>query len=220
MCAVAVELAGALHVDVVAIEKFSVIKTLQAVEDANVVILVLDATQEIADQDANIAGFITEAGRALVVAINKWDAADAEARQRIRREYERKLGFLGFARMHTISAASARGISGLMRSVDAAFAAAMTRLSTPKLTRVLQDATEKQAPPRRGYRRPKLRYAHQGGVNPPLIVIHGNSLQEVSDDYRRYLERVFMEAFRLRGTPVRVVFKKGKNPYAERSRGR
>ena len=203
-----------------AVEKFSVIKTLQAIEDANVVILVLDATQEIADQDANIAGFITEAGRALVVAINKWDAADAEGRERIKREYERKLGFLGFARMHTISAAAPSGIAGLMRSVDAAFLAAMTRLSTPKLTRVLQHATEKQAPPRRGYRRPKLRYAHQGGVNPPLIVIHGNSLQDISEDYRRYLERVFMEAFSLRGTPIRVIFKKGKNPYAERSRGR
>ena len=203
-----------------AIEKFSVIKTLQAVEDANVVILVLDATQEIADQDANIAGFITEAGRALVVAINKWDAADAEGRERIKREYDRKLGFLGFAKVHMISAAAPSGIGGLMRSVDAAFAAAMSHLSTPKLTRVLQQATEKQAPPRRGYRRPKLRYAHQGGVNPPLIVIHGNSLQDVSDDYRRYLERVFMEAFRLRGTPIRVVFKKGKNPYAERHRGR
>jgi GTP-binding protein len=203
-----------------AIEKFSVIKTLQAVEDANVVILVLDATQEIADQDASIAGFITEAGRALVVAINKWDAADSESRQRIRREYDRKLGFLGFAKVHMISAAAPSGIGGLMRSVDAAFAAAMSRLSTPKLTRILQQATEKQAPPRRGYRRPKLRYAHQGGVNPPLIVIHGNSLQDVSDDYRRYLERVFMEAFRLRGTPIRVIFKQGKNPYADRARGR
>jgi GTP-binding protein len=203
-----------------AIEKFSVIKTLQAVEDANVVILVLDATQEIADQDANIAGFITEAGRALVVAINKWDAADAEARERIKREYARKLGFLGFAKVHMISAAAPSGIGGLMRSVDAAFAAAMSRLSTPRLTRILQEAIEKQAPPRRGYRRPKLRYAHQGGVNPPLIVIHGNSLQDVSEDYRRYLERVFMEAFRLRGTPIRVVFKQGKNPYAERARGR
>jgi len=201
-------------------EKFSVIKTLQAVEDANVVILVLDATQEIADQDANIAGFILEAGRALVVAINKWDAVDSEGRDRIRREYDRKLGFLAFAKVHMISAVAPSGISALMRSVDAAFAAAMSRLPTPKLTRVLQEATEKQAPPRRGYRRPKLRYAHQGGVNPPLIVIHGNSLQDVSDDYRRYLERVFMEAFGLRGTPIRVIFKKGKNPYAARARGR
>jgi GTP-binding protein len=203
-----------------AVEKYSVIKTLQAIEDANVVILVLDATKEIADQDANIASFIVEAGRALVVAINKWDAADAHGRERIKREYERKLGFLGFARVHTISAAAPSGLGGLMRSVDAAFTAAMSRLPTPKLTRILQDATDKQAPPRRGYRRPKLRYAHQGGVNPPLIIVHGNSLQDVSEDYRRYLERAFMQAFRLRGTPVRVIFKTGRNPFAAGRRGR
>ncbi len=202
------------------VEKYSVVKTLQAIENANVVILVLDATQEIADQDANIAGFIVEAGRALVVAINKWDAVDADGRERIKREYQRKLGFLAFARVHMVSAAAPSGLGALMRSVDAALTAAMSRLPTPKLTRVLQAATEKQAPPRRGYRRPKLRYAHQGGVNPPLIVVHGNSLQDVSDDYRRYLERAFMEAFQLRGTPVRVIFKKGRNPYAADRRGR
>ncbi|HUU74228.1 MAG TPA: ribosome biogenesis GTPase Der [Burkholderiales bacterium] len=198
------------------VEKFSVVKTLQAIEDANVVILVLDATQEVADQDANIAGFILEAGRALVVAINKWDAVDADERERIRREYGRKLGFLDFAVERKISAASGAGVDGLMRAVDGAFKAAMSRLPTPKLTRILEDATRKQAPPRRGYHRPKLRYAHQGGVNPPLIVIHGNSLENISEDYRRYLERAFMQAFQLRGTPVRVIFKQGSNPYAER----
>jgi GTP-binding protein len=203
-----------------AAEKYSVVKTLQAIEDANVAVLVLDATQEVADQDASIAGFILEAGRALVVAINKWDAVDAQGRERIRREYERKLGFLDFAAVRTISAASGAGIDGLMRAVDAAFKAAMSRLPTPKLTRVLEEATQKQAPARRGYRRPKLRYAHQGGVNPPLIVIHGNSLEDISEDYRRYLERAFMQAFQLRGTPVRVVFKQGTNPYADRKRGR
>jgi len=203
-----------------AVEKFSVVKTLKAIEDANVVVLVLDATQEVADQDANIAGFILEAGRALVVAINKWDAVDTAGREQIKREYDRKLGFLGFARVHTISAASGTGVEALIRSADAAFAAALSRLSTPKLTRVLEEATRRQAPPRRGYRRPKLRYAHQGGVNPPLIVVHGNSLEGISDDYRRYLERTFMEAFKLQGTPVRVVFKQGKNPYAGRVRGR
>jgi GTP-binding protein len=202
------------------VEKFSVVKTLQAIEDANVVILVLDATQEVADQDASIAGFILEAGRALVVAINKWDAADAHGRERIKREFERKLGFLAFARLHTISAAAPSGIGSLLRSVDAAFAAAMSRLPTPKLTRVLEEATRRQAPPRRGYRRPKLRYAHQGGVNPPLIVIHGNTLEAISDDYRRYLEHTFMEAFKLRGTPVRVIFRQGANPYADRARRR
>ncbi len=203
-----------------AVEKYSVVKTLRAIEHANVAILVLDATQEVADQDASIAGFILEAGRALVVAINKWDAVDAQGRERILREYERKLGFLDFAAVRRISAASGTGVNGLLRAVDAAFKAAMSRLPTPKLTRVLEDATQKQAPPRRGYRRPKLRYAHQGGVNPPLIVIHGNSLEDISEDYRRYLERAFMQAFQLRGTPVRVVFKQGPNPYADRKGGR
>ncbi len=202
------------------VEKYSVVKTLRAIEDANVVVLLLDATREIADQDASIASFILEAGRALVVAINKWDAADAYGRDRIKQEYQRKLGFLGFARLHMISAAAPSGLGGLMRSVDAALSAAMSRLPTPKLTRVLQEATEKQAPPRRGYRRPKLRYAHQGGVNPPIIVVHGNSLQDLSADYRRYLERAFMQAFRLRGTPVKVVFKTGRNPFADGARRR
>ncbi len=202
------------------VEKYSVVKTLRAIEDANVVVLLLDATREIADQDASIASFILEAGRALVVAINKWDAADAYGRDRIKQEYQRKLGFLGFARLHMISAAAPSGLGGLMRSVDAALSAAMSRLPTPKLTRVLQEATEKQAPPRRGYRRPKLRYAHQGGVNPPIIVVHGNSLQDLSADYRRYLERAFMQAFRLRGTPVKVVFKTGRNPFADGARTR
>ncbi len=201
------------------VEKFSVVKTLQAIEDANVVILVLDATQEIADQDANIASFIVDAGRALVVAINKWDAIGADGRERIKREYQRRLGFLAFAQLHMVSAALPRGLGALMRSVDGAFGAAMTRLPTPKLTRVLREATDKQAPPRRGYRRPKLRYAHQGGVNPPLIVVHGNSVQDVSDDYRRYLERTFMQAFSLHGTPVRVIFKKGANRFATGRRG-
>ncbi len=202
------------------VEKYSVVKTLRAIEDANVVVLLLDATREIADQDASIASFILEAGRALVVAINKWDAADAYGRDRIKQEYQRKLGFLGFARLHMISAAAPSGLGGLMRSVDAALSAAMSRLPTPKLTRVLQEATEKQAPPRRGYRRPKLRYAHQGGVNPPIIVVHGNSLQDLSADYRRYLERAFMQAFRLRGTPVKVVFKTGRNPFVDGARRR
>lgn len=201
------------------IEKFSVIKTLQAVEDANVVVLVLDASQEIADQDSNIAGFILEAGRALVVAINKWDMAATIDRDRIKREYARKLAFLDFAKLHYLSAASGTGVNALMRSIDGAFSAAMANLPTPKLTRVLQSAIEKQTPPRAGYRRPKLRYAHQGGMNPPLIVVHGTSLDDISDQYRRYLERMFMEAFNLRGTPIKVIFKQGKNPYEDRKVG-
>jgi GTP-binding protein len=197
-----------------AVEKFSVLKTLQAIEDANVVILVLDVTQEVAEQDAHIAGFILEAGRALVVALNKWDCADTQARDRARRDYGRKLGFLDFAAVHPVSARAGSGLPALMRSVDAAYAAAMAKLPTPKLTRVLQAATQKQAPARAGLVRPKLRYAHQGGTNPPLIIVHGNALDRVSDSYRRYLERAFSDAFALKGTPLKVVFKQGRNPYA------
>ncbi len=199
-----------------AVEKFSVIKTLQAVEDANVVVLVLDARHEITDQDAHIAGFITDAGRALVVAVNKWDGLDDEARDRVKREYTRKLGFLGFARSHHISALKGSGLASILKSIDSAYAAAMAKLPTPRLTRVLIDAVGKQQPPRAGLVRPKMRYAHQGGSNPPLIVIHGNALDQIPDSYKRYLERCFVEAFDLVGTPLRVQFKRGRNPYAER----
>ncbi len=199
-------------------EKFSVIKTLQAVEDANVVVLVLDVTQDISDQDAHLAGFALEAGRALVVAINKWDAADEEAREKARRDYDRKLNFLDFAPVHPISARAGTGVPALLKSVDAAYASAMAKLSTPRLTRVLQAAVQKQSPPRAGASRPKLRYAHQGGMNPPLILIHGNGLDQIPDSYRRYLERSFISAFKLRGTPVKVFFKQGPNPYANRKK--
>jgi GTP-binding protein len=201
-----------------AVEKFSVIKTLQAIEDANVVILMLDARNEISDQDAHIAGFIREAGRALVLAVNKWDGLDDYERQTIKTEVARKLAFvLDFAQMHYISALHGSGLKGLLPSVDAAYAAAMADLSTPKLTRTLIAAVEKQPPPRAGVSRPKLRYAHQGGSNPPLIVIHGNALDQVSHSYQRYLENTFREAFQLRGTPLRVEFRTGRNPYANRT---
>lgn len=199
-----------------AVEKFSVIKTLQAVEDANVAILLLDASQEISDQDAHIAGFVVEAGRALVVAVNKWDDTDDYRRERVKSDLARKLNFLAFARTHYISALKGEGINALLNSVDAAYAAAMAKLPTPKLTRVLQAAVAKQSPPRHGIFRPKLRYAHQGGSNPPVIVVHGNALDHVPDSYRRYLERTFMESFRLQGTPLRIQFKTARNPYAER----
>lgn len=199
-----------------AVEKFSVLKTLQSIEDANVVILVLDARDDVTDQDAHLAGFILEAGRALVVAINKWDGLPEDVRERVKRDYARKLNFLGFAKVHRISALRGAGVGAVFQSVDAAYAAAMARLPTPRLTRVLHDAVAKQAPPRAGFSRPKLRYAHQGGSNPPLIVIHGNALSHVPDSYRRYLERTFVEYFSLQGTPLRVEFKQGRNPYAER----
>ena len=197
------------------VEKFSVIKTLQAIEDAHVVVLLLDATSGITEQDAHLAGHILEAGRALTVAINKWDAADAEARAIIKRDFERKLAFLEFAERHFISARDGRNVDGVLRSVDAAYAAAMSRLPTPRLTRTLQLAVEKQQPPRSGTVRPKMRYAHQGGVNPPLVIVHGSALSKVPDAYRRYLEHFFSTAFKLRGTPLRIEFKTGVNPYAD-----
>jgi GTP-binding protein len=198
-----------------AIEKFSVIKTLQAIEASNVVLLMIDAQQEVSDQDAHIAGFILETGRALVVAINKWDGLDSEQRERIQREFDRKLRFLSFARQHTISALRGQGVNAVLKSVNLAHAAAFTKLSTPRLTRELQAAVEQQPPPRRGIFRPKMRYAHQGGQNPPLIIVHGNALDAISDSYRRYLEGRFRDAFELAGTPLRIEFKSSFNPYAD-----
>ncbi len=200
-----------------AVEKFSVIKTLQAVEQANVVVLVLDAAQDISDQDAHIAGFVLETGRALVVAINKWDAVDDYRRERVRLDIDRKLAFLSFARFLPVSALRAEGIPALLKAVDAAYAAATANLSTPQLTRAMQAAVARQAPPRTGASRPKLRYAHQGGMNPPIIVIHGTALDDMPKSYTRYLERCFMEAFKLQGTPLRIQYRSSHNPFAPRS---
>ncbi|MDA0877037.1 MAG: 50S ribosome-binding GTPase, partial [Proteobacteria bacterium] len=197
------------------IEKFSVIKTLQAVESSNVVILVLDAQQDISDQDAQIASFITEAGRALVVAVNKWDGIDFAAREEAKRLLGRKLPFLYWAKTHFISARRGQGLDALMRSVLHAYEAATRKLSTPRLTRVLRDAVERQQPARRSGQRPKLRYAHQGGQNPPIVVVHGTSLDNVTDSYRRYLEGQFRNVFALDGTPLRIEWKNARNPYVE-----
>jgi GTP-binding protein len=198
-----------------AVEKFSVIKTLQAIEDANVVVLLLDAAAGITEQDAHLAGFILEAGRALVLGINKWDSVPESGREDVKRDIDRKLGFLAFAHQHFISAREGKGIKALMGSVNAAYAAAMAKLPTPKLTRALMAAVERQQPPRAGMGRPKLRYAHQGGRNPPLIIIHGTALGSLPASYRRYLEHFFTDAFKLRGTPLRIQFKTGGNPYAD-----
>ena len=197
------------------VEKFSVIKTLQAIEDAHVVILLVDAVTGITEQDAHLAGHILETGRALVVAINKWDAANAEQRVGVNRDLERKLGFLAFAQQLPISARDGRNVEKVLRAVDAAYAAAMAKLPTPRLTRTLQLAVARQQPPRAGAVRPKLRYAHQGGMNPPLVIVHGSALQHVPDAYRRFLEHFFSDAFKLRGTPLRIQFKTGVNPYAD-----
>jgi len=202
------------------VEKFSVIKTLQAIEDANVVVLVLDARENISEQDAHLAGFILEAGRALVVAINKWDGLSPEQRDDIKRDIGRKLAFLDFARFNYISALKAKGLENLLKDVEAAHAAAFIKLSTPKLTRVLEMAVEQHAPPKSGLFRPKPRYAHQGGKNPPVIILHGNALEGLRDDYKRYLESSFRKAFKLQGTPLRIQVKEdtGKNPYEGKAR--
>ncbi|MFZ1811181.1 MAG: ribosome biogenesis GTPase Der [Candidatus Nitrotoga sp.] len=199
-----------------AVEKFSVIKTLQAVEDANVVVLVVDAQQTITEQDAHIADFVLQAGRALVLAVNKWDGLDDYQRDTTKRDIDRKLHFLSFAKLHFISALHGNGVPGILKSVNEAYAAAMAKLPTPQLTRVLIAAVEKQQPPRSLFR-PKMRYAHQGGSNPPLIVIHGSALDKIPDSYRRYLEHTFCTAFKLQGTPLRIEFKAGKNPFANKT---
>ncbi len=196
-----------------AIEKFSVIKTMQAIEDANVVVLVVDARDQITEQDAHVADFVLQAGRALVLAVNKWDGLDNHQREMVKSDIERKLHFLGFAKRHYISALNGNGIANVLKSADEAYAAAMAKLSTPKLTRALLGATEKQAPPKVGRFLPKMRYAHQGGSNPPLIVIHGSGLDNIPASYTRYLERAFAEVFRLEGTPMKIQYNSSKNPF-------
>ncbi|WP_332813782.1 ribosome biogenesis GTPase Der [Ramlibacter sp.] len=199
-----------------AIEKFSVVKTLQAIESAHVVVLLLDATQGVTDQDAHIAGYILESGRAVVIAVNKWDAVDAYQREQVQRQIEARLAFLKFAALHLISAKKRQGLGPLWSSIAQAHKAAMTKMSTPVLTRLLQEAVQFQAPKRSGMFRPKLRYAHQGGMNPPVIVVHGNSLEHVTDAYKRFLEGRFRKAFDLIGTPLRIEMKTSKNPYADK----
>jgi GTP-binding protein len=198
-----------------AIEKFSVIKTLQAIEACNVCILLLDSVQGVSEQDAHLAGYIIEAGRALVVAVNKWDAKPGDDRDWFRQELDRKFHFLSFAKCHFISALKARGLGQMLRSADEAYAAATRKISTPKLTRSLQEAVSRQEPPRRKGGRPKLRYAHQGGQNPPIIVIHGSALSSVPASYIRYLEGWIRQEFSLQGTPLRIEMRSGKNPYVK-----
>ncbi|HUQ73676.1 MAG TPA: ribosome biogenesis GTPase Der [Burkholderiales bacterium] len=202
------------------VEYFSIVKALQAVEASNVAVLIVDALDGITEQDAHVAGYILERGRAVVLAVNKWDAASKEARDRAKAELQWKLGFLNFAEAHFISAKAGKGLGPLLGSVNAAHAAAMARLSTPKLTRALIAAVERQSPPKTGPIRPKLRYAHQGGVNPPRVIIHGNSLDRVPDTYKRYLEGYFRNAFKLVGTPLAIEFRTGRNPYAGKRKSR
>ncbi len=202
-----------------AIEKFSVVKTLQAIESANVVLLLLDATQGVTDQDAHIAGYILESGRAVVIAINKWDAVDSYQREQLQRQIETRLAFLKFASLHFISAIKRQGLGPVWQSIAQAHQSATRKMSTPVLTRLLLEAVQFQAPKRGGMFRPKLRYAHQGGMNPPVIVIHGNSLEHVTDVYKRYLEGRFRKEFELVGTPLRIEMKISQNPFADKAGG-
>jgi GTP-binding protein len=199
-----------------AVEKFSVVKTLQAIADAHVVLLLIDATQGVSEQDAHIAGYILESGRAVVVAVNKWDATDGYQRQMLERSIETRLTFLKFAPVIHISALRRVGLSAVWKALLQAHASATVKMPTPVLTRVLQEAVAHQQPRREGRFRPKMRYAHQGGMNPPIVVIHGNSLEHVPASYKRYLEGRFREHFKLVGTPLRVELRSGRNPFDDR----
>ena len=199
-----------------AIEKFSIIKTLQAIEQANVVLMVLDAHQGVGEQDATLAGHVLESGRALVLLVNKWDGLDPDQRDWIKREIDRRLPFLGFAKLHFISALHGSGVGDLFQLVERVYASAMRDLATPDLTRLLEAITQEHQPPLVRGRRIKLRYAHQGGKNPPIIVIHGNQTKEVPESYKRYLVGRFRQALNLKGTPIRIEFRSGENPYQGR----
>lgn len=198
------------------IEKFSIVKTLQAMDSAHVVIIVVDACGDLGVQDARLLGLAADSGRALVLAVNKWDGLEASARQQVQSQIDFKLPYLDYARPHFISALHGSGLGELFAAVNKAYAAATAELPTPMVTRVLEKAVEKHAPPALLGRRIKLRYAHQGGNNPPLIVIHGNQVEKLTEDYKRYLMRAFREAFDLWGTPIKLVFKHGENPFAGR----
>jgi GTP-binding protein len=196
-----------------AVEKFSVVKTLQAIQDANVVIFVMDAREGVVEHDLNLLGFVLETGRALVIALNKWDGMDPKERDYVKTELERRLFFVDFADIHFISALHGTGVGNLYKSVQASFTSAVTRWPTNRLTQILEDAVQEHQPPMVNGRRIKLRYAHLGGANPPLIVIHGNQVDAVPKSYSRYLENTFRRVLKLVGTPIRIEYKGGENPY-------
>ncbi len=198
------------------VEKFSIVKTLQAIKDAHVVILVMDAREGIVDQDLHLLGFAMEAGRAIVIAINKWDGMTPDARQQVKSDIERRLGFADYARLHLISALHGTGVGDLYASIEECYAAAMRKWPTRLLTDTLQAATGSHPPPLVNGRRIKLRMAHQGGSNPPIIVIHGNQTAELPKSYKRYLENTFREALEVKGTPIRFEFRSGENPFADK----
>ncbi|MBV2204880.1 MAG: ribosome biogenesis GTPase Der, partial [Pseudomonas sp.] len=196
-----------------AVEKFSVVKTLQAIQDANVVIFVMDAREGVVEHDLNLLGFVLETGRALVIALNKWDGMEPGEKDYVKTELERRLFFVDFADIHFISAKHGTGVGHLYKSVQASFTSAVTRWPTSRLTQILEDAVREHQPPMVAGRRIKLRYAHLGGANPPLIVIHGNQVDAVPKSYSRYLENTYRRVLKLVGTPIRIEYKGGENPY-------
>lgn len=198
------------------VEKFSIVKSLKAIDDANVVILVMDASEGVVDQDLHLLGQAIDSGRALVIAINKWDGLDSDHKQYVKNELERRLQFIDFAQIHFISALHGTGVGHLYESVDKAFAASTQKLQTHRLTQILEAAVHDHPPPMINGRRIKMRYAHAGGANPPIIVIHGNQTDKVPNSYRRYLEKIFRRELAMEGTPVRLEFKSSENPYAEK----
>jgi len=198
------------------IEKFSVIKTLEAINNANVVVLIIDARDGITDQDLTLLGYVLDSGRSLVLAINKWDGLPVEQREYNKTELHRRLSFVGFANQHFISALHGTGVGDLMRSIDQAYASAFKQFNTNALTEMLEEAVFRHNPPLHNGRRIKLRYAHQGGKNPPIIVIHGSQTDKLPKAYHRYLMSFFIEQLKLKGTPLRLEFKTGQNPYADK----
>ena len=199
-----------------AVEKFSVIKTLQAIQDANVVLLTIDARENISDQDLSLLGFILNAGRSLVIVVNKWDGLDQDVKDRVKPELDRRLDFIDFARVHFISALHGSGVGNLFDSVKEAYACATQKMTTSLLTRILQMATDEHQPPMAGGRRIKLKYAHPGGYNPPIIVVHGNQMDKLPDSYKRYLSNYYRKSLKIIGSPIRLLFQEGANPFAGR----
>ena len=204
---------GKVHL---AVEKFSVIKTLQAIQDANVVLLVIDARENISDQDLSLLGFILNAGRSLVIVVNKWDGLDQDVKERVKSELDRRLDFIDFARVHFISALHGSGVGNLFDSVKEAYACATQKMTTSMLTRILQMATDEHQPPMVAGRRIKLKYAHPGGYNPPIIVVHGNQMEKLPDSYKRYLSNYYRKSLKIIGSPIRFLFQEGSNPFAGR----
>ena len=202
---------GKVHL---AVEKFSVIKTLQAIQDANVVLLVIDARENISDQDLSLLGFILNAGRSLVIVVNKWDGLDTDVKDRVKSELDRRLDFINFARVHFISALHGSGVGNLFDSVKEAYECATQKMTTSMLTRILQIAVDEHQPPMISGRRVKLKYAHPGGYNPPIIVIHGNQVDKLPDSYKRYLSNHFRRSLKIIGSPIRLQFQEGNNPFA------